>query len=133
MASSSARSPGGSISPLRHRPLRATTFADFTSPPPSSANGRRRRPSVMTSDSADGRSLRSTASVDDFLVPGPSSAPGAGKNSEEPSHWHSTPLALALLPPLGGLLFHNGGAVMTDVTLLVLAAIFLNWSVRLPW
>ena len=134
MASSTARSPGGSLSPLRHRPPRAATFADFTSPPPTAGSGRRRRPSVMTADSTDGgRSLRSATSMDDLLVPGPSSAPGVRPRPEEPSLWHSTPLALALLPPLGGLLFHNGGHIMTDVSLLALMSIFLNWSVRLPW
>ena len=51
----------------------------------------------------------------------------------EESHWHSAPLALALLPAIAGVFFQEGGAFVTDVTLLVLAAIFLNWSVRLPW
>lgn len=31
------------------------------------------------------------------------------------------------------MLFQNGSSVITDVMLLGLAAIFLNWSVRLPW
>lgn len=43
------------------------------------------------------------------------------------------PLGLALLPAVGGLLFKDGSAIVTDITLLALAAIFLNWSVRLPW
>jgi hypothetical protein len=30
-------------------------------------------------------------------------------------------------------LFKDGSAVITDITLLALAAIFLNWAVRLPW
>ena len=51
----------------------------------------------------------------------------------EPSHWHSVPLALALLPALGGLFFEKGSTVITDITLLTLAAVFLNWSLRLPW
>ena len=53
--------------------------------------------------------------------------------NHEPSHWHSAPLALALFPALGGLFFHNGSVVVTDLTLLILAAVFLNWAVRLPW
>lgn len=51
----------------------------------------------------------------------------------ETTGWHSAPLAFALLPALGGLLFQNGSAVVTDVMLLGLAGIFLNWSVRVPW
>lgn len=52
---------------------------------------------------------------------------------EEPSHWQSAPLAFAILPALGGLFFQNGSLFVTDICLLILAAIFLNWSVRLPW
>ena len=47
--------------------------------------------------------------------------------------WHSSPLAFAILPALGGLLFKDGSAFVTDVLLLGLAAIFMNWSIRLPW
>lgn len=43
------------------------------------------------------------------------------------------PLALALLPAVGGLLFQNGSAIVTDITLLGLAVVFLNWAVRVPW
>ncbi len=45
----------------------------------------------------------------------------------------SIPLAFALLPALAGLLFKNGSAVVTDVMLLGLAAVFLHWSVTQPW
>lgn len=107
-----------SHSPLRQRPLgRASTFADTSSP-------LRQRQGSTFSDSI-------FSSTDDLLLP---KARSAGLEAEaEHSHWHSAPLALALLPALGGLLFHNGGAVITDATLLGLAAVFLNWSVRLPW
>ena len=43
------------------------------------------------------------------------------------------PLALALMPALGGILFTNGSAFLTDVILLGLAAVFLHWSVTQPW
>ena len=114
-----------SSSPLRNRPHgRASTFADFTLPMDL------RRGSLISESIDDARqSLRS--STDDLLLP---KVKGHGMETQlEPSHWHSIPLALALLPAVGGLLFKNGGAIVTDVTLLVLAAVFLNWSVRLPW
>ena len=132
MAYTSARS--GSASPLRQRlpPARAATFADL--PPrraasPADAGSRPRGASFMTTAS-NASSLRD--STDDLLLPGPSGAVGTAGHIE-PSHWHSAPLALALLPAVGGLLFQNGSSVITDLTLLALAAIFLNWSVRLPW
>lgn len=83
----------------------------------------RRRDSVMT------ESLKS--STDDLLLPRVRSR--GMEAHPEPSHWHSAPLGLALLPAFGGLFFTNGSAVITDITLLLLAAVFLNWSVRLPW
>ncbi|KAI9849775.1 MAG: hypothetical protein M1838_006241 [Thelocarpon superellum] len=111
---------------LRQRPIsRAATFNDLPAP-------RDRRPSSMLSDFSleDARnSFRS--STDDLLLP---KAHGTRPDtSHEPSVWHSSPLAFALLPAVGGLIFTNGSAVITDVTLLGLAAVFLNWSVRLPW
>ena len=116
---SSART---SSSPLRLRPLgRASTLADMALPMD------RRRGSLISESIDD--ALRS--STDDILLP---RVKGSGMEThQEPSHWHSAPLALALLPAVGGLLFQNGGAIVTDVTLLFLAAVFLNWSVRLPW
>ncbi len=111
------KSVQASQSPLRQRPLgRASTFADTLSP-------LRQRRSSNFSDSI-------ISSTDDLLLP---RARSPGLEAQENSHWHSAPLALALLPAVGGLIFHNGGAVLTDVTLLGLAAVFLNWSVRLPW
>ncbi|KHJ32967.1 hypothetical protein EV44_g2120 [Erysiphe necator] len=55
------------------------------------------------------------------------------ESTQTTSPWHSAPLAFALLPALAGILFTNGSGIVTDVMLLGLAAIFLNWSVRLPW
>ena len=121
IAKSTARS---SLSPLRHRTAaglqRAANIAE-TYP------SLRHRRSSTFSDSA--QSLKS--STDDLLLPRVKSTEET--TDHEPSNWHSIPLALALLPAAGGLFFENGGALFTDLTLLGLAAVFLNWSVRLPW
>jgi hypothetical protein len=53
--------------------------------------------------------------------------------SNEVSVWHSAPLAFAILPAVGGLFFQNGGSIVTDMLLLALASMFLNWCVRSPW
>ena len=118
--SGTAKASGrSSSSPLRRRPMaRAATFGDVSSP-----GAGRRRDSLIT------ESLKS--STDDLLLPRVRQ-PGMEIQSE-PSHWHSLPLGMALLPAFGGLFFTNGSAVVTDITLLLLAAVFLNWSVRLPW
>jgi len=122
--SATAKAPGrSSSSPLRRRPMgRAatlgSTYGDVTSP-----GAGRRRDSLMT------ESLKS--STDDLLLPRVSRT--GMEIQQEPSHWHSAPLGLALLPAFGGLFFTNGSAIVTDITLLLLAAVFLNWSVRLPW
>ena len=118
------RSP--SPSRFRQRPLaRSATFGD------SNLLYNRRRNSLLSDNlSETRRSLRS--STDNLLLPRAEDN-GRLSNAGDTSHWHSIPLGLALLPAVSGLLFHNGGAVVTDITLLALAGIFLNWSVRLPW
>lgn len=114
-----------SDSPIRNRLLgRASTIADISSP-------LRHRRSSNFSDSIESTRHSIRSSTDNLLLPRATS-PDLERN-HEPSHWHSAPLALALLPAVGGLFFQNGSAVVTDLTLLSLAAVFLNWSVRLPW
>ncbi|KAF8539240.1 hypothetical protein BDD12DRAFT_910257 [Trichophaea hybrida] len=53
--------------------------------------------------------------------------------SDTTNTWHSLPLAFAVLPAVGGILFHNGSAVVTDIMLLLLVAIFLHWLIKFPW
>lgn len=114
-----------SLSPIRNRQLgRASTFAE-PSPP------LRQRRSSTFSESVDSTRQSIKSSTDDLLLPRARSADL--HPSHEPSHWHSVPLALAFFPALGGLFIKDGSAIITDLTLLVLAAIFLNWAVRLPW
>ncbi|KAJ5360367.1 hypothetical protein N7517_009558 [Penicillium concentricum] len=89
-----------------------------------------RRNSTLSDSLSEARnSIRS--STDDLFLP--RVARGHAALSTEESNWHSAPLGLALLPAIAGIFFHEGSSFVTDVTLLVLAAIFLNWSVRLPW
>ncbi|KAL8707489.1 MAG: hypothetical protein Q9220_007479 [cf. Caloplaca sp. 1 TL-2023] len=89
------------------------------------------RRSSTFSDSVEDAKTSIKSSTDDLLLP---RVKGSNPLHQlEPSHWHSAPLALALLPAFGGLFFQNGSAIVTDITLLSLAAVFLNWSVRLPW
>lgn len=38
-----------------------------------------------------------------------------------------------MLPAVGGIFFHNGSAVVTDMMLLLLVAVFLHWLVKFPW
>lgn len=122
MAKNTARQ---SDSPIRSRLLgRASTIADISSP-------LRHRRSSNFSDSVESTRKSIKSSTESLLLP-TATSPELETN-HEPSHWHSVPLALALLPAVGGLFFHNGSAVVTDLTLLGLAAVFLNWSVRLPW
>jgi hypothetical protein len=91
----------------------------------------RRRSSNFSDYSLNEARKTFQSSTDDLLLPKPAE-PGKEK-SHDSSHWDSAPLAFALLPAIGGMLFKNGSSVVTDVMLLGLAAIFLNWSVRLPW
>lgn len=92
---------------------------------------RRRRSSNFSDFSLNEARKNFRNSTDDLLLPTPTHPQLQVKH--ESSHWDSAPLAFALLPAIGGMLFKNGSSVITDITLLGLAAIFLNWSVRIPW
>ncbi|CAL5871965.1 uncharacterized protein PFLUO_LOCUS6222 [Penicillium psychrofluorescens] len=115
-----------SVSPVptmrrRATPLRAPTVEGWV----------QRRNSTLSDSISEARhSIRS--STDSLFLPRVLED-SKGHIPTEESHWHSAPLGLALLPAIAGVFFKEGSAVVTDVTLLVLAAIFLNWSVRLPW
>ncbi|KPI37011.1 uncharacterized protein AB675_6029 [Cyphellophora attinorum] len=108
---------------LRHRPLgRSSTFAE-----PSLT---RRRSSIFSETLSDTkRSLKTSA--DELLMPGPTHP--TNHDNDDDSHWQSSAIALALLPALGGMFFKGGDAVLGDISLIILAAVFLNWSVRIPW
>ncbi|RKF57164.1 hypothetical protein OnM2_076040 [Erysiphe neolycopersici] len=91
----------------------------------------RRRSSNISDFSLKDTKTTIQASSEDILFPRLSTL--GNESIQVTSPWHSAPLAFALLPALAGILFTNGSGIVTDVMLLGLAAIFLNWSVRLPW
>ncbi|KAJ5947886.1 hypothetical protein N7466_000901 [Penicillium verhagenii] len=123
--------PSPGISPrnssLRRRGLPTRTTLETI---PDSDWPQRRNSTLSDTISEARHSIRS--STDDLFLPRVSQN-NEGPIATEESHWHSAPLALALLPAIAGVMFKEGSVFVTDVTLLVLAAIFLNWSVRLPW
>ena len=96
---------------------------------PKSREGR--RDSLLSNYSMDDARQSIRSSTDSLLHPRP--AESTMDTHLETSNWHSVPLAFALLPAVAGMAFTNGSAVVTDVTLLALAGVFLNWSVRVPW
>jgi hypothetical protein len=115
------------IAPLpRQRKLgRAATFAEGAQLDPL-----RRRSSILSDISESGYSFKSS---NDNLPRSVKDEMNVLTASDEPSLWHSAPLAFAILPAVGGLLFNNGSAVVTDILLLALGSMFLNWCVRAPW
>lgn len=121
--------PGSQIHPLlRQRMLnRAATFSEGAQPPPAP----RRRSSMLSQYSDTRHSFRS--STDDLLQPFGNNDMEKLTSADEVSLWHSAPLAFAIVPAFAGLLFQNGGAVVTDILLLGFASMFLNWCVRSPW
>jgi len=110
---------------FRQRPLgRASTFAEGP------AFLKRSSSTISESLSETRKSLLS--STDDLLVPRVRNSEDLS-GGDESSPWYSLPLILALLPAVGGLIFKDGSAIITDVTLLALAAVFMNWALRTPW
>jgi len=132
MASATVETSGAHIHPLMRQRLlnRASTFAEGVPPSPSLP---RRRSSVLSDRSESRHSLRSRGSTDNLLRPAGYDGMENLIQSEEYSHWHSAPLAFAILPAVGGLLFKNGGSIVADVLLLGLGSLLLNFCVRTPW
>ena len=91
----------------------------------------RRRSSILSYSSLE----EATQSFTDDIIHPSTNGRRRPRNGDdnEVTHWHSTPLAFAILPAIGGLFFQNGSLFVTDILLLGLAAIFMNWSIRLPW
>ena len=116
--------------PLRNRLLKSKTSFDGALPAPAPP---RRRSSLLSDFSLDDAHHSVRSSTGSFLLPKISGNHKHHDLHQEPSHWHSAPLAFAIVPAVAGLFFKNGTAFATDMLLLALAAIFLNWSVRLPW
>lgn len=145
-------SPSSSPPPSTRRfPLRTSTATTSTAAMPQALNNTLRRrgiPSLAStsegtpnlgprrsstlSDSLSEARQSIWSSTDDLFLPRVDKRADSSTPTEE-SHWHSAPLVLALLPAIAGIFFRDGSAFVTDVTLLALAAVFLNWSVRLPW
>lgn len=152
-------SPTENNTPFPQPPKRAATFASSSqhtdlAPSTTSFRGPRRKSSGQSLSSSHSRSpdqrsqpsdrrasTFSLSSIDelsqslteDLINPSFTRERKGESEDDEVTNWHSTPLLFALLPAVGGVLFKEGAAVVTDLLILGLAAIFLNWSVRLPW
>jgi hypothetical protein len=99
------------------------------SPPVSNGSSRRRsRSSVPPAAHASKASPPPSAVDSEDLDNGDFFAP-----LTDSSTWHSVPLAFAVLPAVGGVLWDGGSAFVADVMLLLLLAVFLHWLVKFPW
>lgn len=130
-AAAESRTTSAQIHPLLRQRLinRASTFSEGAHPTPPLPQ---RRSSVFSEFSIDETRHSIRSSTDNLLRPGGNDMEKL-LSLEAPSHWHSAPLVFAILPAIGGLLFQNGSAVVTDILLLGLGSMFLNWCVRSPW
>ncbi|KAF2630215.1 hypothetical protein BU25DRAFT_335654 [Macroventuria anomochaeta] len=115
-------------SQLRQRMLnRAATFAEGAQPSPT--RPLRRRSSLLSDLSDTRHSARS--STDNLLRN--TDAYDKVASLEEGNHWLSSPVIFAIVPAVGGLLYQNGAAVLTDIFTLGLASWFLHWCCTFPW
>lgn len=123
-ATASASALRSTAATARLRIAQTPSSTHGLSPPP------RRRSSLISFSSIDDATRTFT---DEYINPRTRHRREGSSGEHEMTSWHSSPLAFAILPALGGLLFKDGSAFVTDVLLLGLAAIFMNWSIRLPW
>jgi hypothetical protein len=115
-----------SSNPLRQRlPPRQSSNGSLRSTP---SDLPRRRSSILSFSSFDD----ATGSFADDLLNPSSTKKSRKQKDDEDSNWHSSPLAFAILPAVAGLFFKDGSAFVTDVLLLGFAALFMNWSIRIP-
>ena len=114
---------------LRQRMLsRAATFAEGAQSP--SARPLRRRRSSVLSDLSDSR--YSTRSSTDNLLRN-ADAFDKGTALEGGMHWLSSPVLLAILPAVGGLLYEDGARKLTDLFIMALTAWILHACYMWPW
>ncbi|KAI5816043.1 hypothetical protein BZA77DRAFT_314228 [Pyronema omphalodes] len=66
-------------------------------------------------------------------IPRRSSSVSTLSITESESNWHSLPLAFAILPAIGGILFTNGSLIITDALLILLCSLFLHQLIKFPW
>lgn len=126
-SASSGATASPSVSAIRQRiPHRQSSNGSLRSPPAPELP--RRRSSILSYSSIED----ATNSFAEDIVNPAKNVGSRVLKEEQDSHWHSTPLAFAILPAIAGLLFNNGSAFVTDVLLLGFAALFMNWSIRMP-
>lgn len=91
-----------------------------------------RRASSARTESSSRPSFNPQASTDSLLLPRATGKEDATE-PDEPTLWYSAPLLFAVVPALGGVIFKSGSVFITDLALLVLAALYLNWCLVSPW
>lgn len=77
-------------------------------------------------------SLATDSSYDDAAT-NSSYVADAVESEVEVSLWYSVPLLFAIVPAIAGLAFQGASVVITDLALLVLAAVYLHWCLLTPW
>ncbi|CAK7563791.1 MAG: hypothetical protein SEPTF4163_001668 [Sporothrix epigloea] len=105
-----------------HESANANANANASSSPPAAF---RRRSSNFSDYSQDARDFLNLKPLDELTE--------SLRHNQPTSNWDSLPLAFALLPAVGGLLFQGGSSFVTDLLLLCLGGVFLHWSVTQPW
>ena len=88
--------------------------------------------SSRTDSTSDRRPFSARSSTEDLF------SPRATGEEEEQHHetttfWHSLPILFAIVPALGGIYSKDGSVFVTDLALLLLAGLYLNWCLVTPW
>lgn len=121
--------PSTAPSDLKQR--RRTQQSSFSEQRPDRRSSLFSHDSYETDSSFEPRPFSVRSSTQDLF------SPRASLHKHEIDHetsiWHSLPLLFAIFPAIGGLLFNKGSVLITDLALLVFAAIYLNWCLVTPW
>lgn len=117
-------------SELRQRMLsRASTFAEGVRP--STPKLARRRSSLLSNFSDAQQSFRS--STDSLHRSSRHNDMDKLESSDDTTWWHSSPVFIVIIPAVAALTHPNGGAVATDLVMLMLSAWLLSKCADAPW
>lgn len=126
-----ANNNANQLKPRRANNQPTSTNYDSSSPAPSGRRASSLRSIRTDSSSLDARPFSFRSSTDDLLAP--RARENDGEPHLEPSLWYSVPLLFAVVPAIGGVAFKSGNVFLTDLSLLILAAIYLNYCLVTPW
>ena len=133
--SSPMRAPKATSSSFSSAPGQGHTLRRAVTIDESTRGRHRPRVNHVLSDASMEGAWRRTSSFSDRSLGDARESLGLQQPATPPETSLTAPLSLAfaMLPAFAGVFFNNGSAIVTDISLLGVASVFLHASVTQPW